>query len=219
MGLMSETIHPNMRGHKVFAEEVARVISGRDVSLSDVPPLRPGLPHCLERLAGGHPLRVTAMCPYDALIGAALREVWPQAQTEVKPWDTAGCSLAEIEAQAQARGWLALQGAAPEAKPDLVVIAVPAAASADGVEDYYRRYSWVLNWSLSFGRLEWDCVAILPSVADPGPGPAEQGDEDLALQVVQGQDIPYLRREPGDATPVVTLLTQWLREQAASPGG
>jgi lysophospholipase L1-like esterase len=62
MGLMSETIHPNMRGHKVFAEEVARVISGRDVSLGDVPPLRPGFPHCLERLAGGHPLRVTAMC-------------------------------------------------------------------------------------------------------------------------------------------------------------
>ena len=219
MMLMSETIHPNMRGHRVFAEEVAWVISGHRVSLRDVPPLLPGLPHCLERLDAGKPLRVTAMPPYDGLIGPALRRVRPQAQVEVKRWETAGLSLADIEDQAKARGWMGIQGAPPEARPDLVVIAVPAGATATDADDYYQRYSWVLNWSLSFGRLEWDCVALLPSVAQPELNHAEQTTEDLALEVVQGQDIPYLRRSPGDHTPTAVLLTRWLKQQTLTPPG
>ncbi|MDB6170610.1 MAG: lysophospholipase L1-like esterase, partial [Verrucomicrobia bacterium] len=48
--LMSDTIHPNMRGHRIFAEETAQAISGRFVSLAELPALKPGLPFVLARL-------------------------------------------------------------------------------------------------------------------------------------------------------------------------
>jgi acyl-CoA thioesterase I len=38
--LMSETAHPSMNGHKLFAEVISQTISGRRVSLTDVPSAR-----------------------------------------------------------------------------------------------------------------------------------------------------------------------------------
>src|SRR5262249_24499106 len=66
--LRSDTIHPNRRGHKLFAEEVAYTISGRRISLADVPPLHPAIPKTLDLLERGSPVRVTAMKPYDTMI-------------------------------------------------------------------------------------------------------------------------------------------------------
>jgi acyl-CoA thioesterase-1 len=49
--LMSDGIHPNMRGHKLFAESMAETITGQKVSLAEVGPL-PGLPHVSAKLVG-----------------------------------------------------------------------------------------------------------------------------------------------------------------------
>jgi len=213
MGLMSETIHPNMRGHKVFAEEVARVIGGRRVWLRDVPAFSPCLTRTRERIDRGEVVNVVAMPPYDALIEPALRAVRPQARVQVTPWPVEGKSLVEIEREAQARGWPTLNSVPPEQRPDLVVIAVPAGARADGDEQFYRSYSWILNWSLSFGRAEWDCVAILPSVAKPELDHGERAAEDFAREVVEAQDIGWLARADGDATPAADLLANWLKQE------
>jgi lysophospholipase L1-like esterase len=213
MGLMSETIHPNMRGHKVIAEEVAWVVSGRRVWLGDVPPFSPCLARTRARIDRGEVVKVVAMPPYDPLLGPALRTVRPQARVEVTPWPVEGKSLAEIEREAQARGWPALTSAPPEQRPDLVVIAVPAAAWADSDEQFYRSYSWVLNWSLSFGPAEWDCVAVLPSVAKPELDHGERAAEDFAREVVEAQDIGWLARTDGDATPAGDLLARWLKQE------
>jgi lysophospholipase L1-like esterase len=213
MGLMSETIHPNMRGHKVFAEEVAWVISGRRVWLHDVPPVSPCLTGTRERIDRGEVVKVVAMPPYDALVEAALRTVRPQARVEVTTWPVEGKSLAEIEREAQARGWPSLDSAPPEKRPDLVVIAVRAGARADSDEQFYRSYSWVLNWSLSFGRAEWDCVAILPSVAKPDLDHGERAAEGFAREVVEAQDIGWLARADGDVTPAGELLARWLKHE------
>ena len=75
--LMSDTLHPNMRGHKLFAEEVAWTISGTRVSLEDLPLLEPGLPRTISRLQGQRPVNVIAMKPYDSLIASALQRIAP----------------------------------------------------------------------------------------------------------------------------------------------
>ncbi|MEI6500061.1 MAG: GDSL-type esterase/lipase family protein [Armatimonadota bacterium] len=213
MKLMSDAIHPNMSGHKLFAETIAAVISGQAVALGDVPPLLPCFPHTMRRLGTGQPLRVVAMPPYDGLIGPALRSLWPDARLTVERWETAGQSLAQLEAAAQARGWMGLRDHPTLPRPDLVLFAVPATASAVSTEEFWRRYTWVLNWSLSFGQAEWDAAALLPAVAQPSLTTAEQANAALAFEVVRAQDIPYLLRAQGDETPVAKLLQQWLKGQ------
>ncbi|MBM3497659.1 MAG: hypothetical protein FJX74_03205 [Armatimonadetes bacterium] len=213
MGLMSETIHPNMRGHKVIAEEVASVVSGRRAWLRDVPPLSPCLARTRERVDRGEVVKAVAMPPYDALVEPALRATRPQARVEVTPWPVEGRSLAEIEREAQARGWPVLNSLPAEQRPDLVVIAVPADARADSDEQFYRSYSWVLNWSLSFGRAEWDCIAVLPSVAKPDLNHGEKAAEDFAQEVVEAQDIGWLARADGDAAPAGDLFARWLKQE------
>lgn len=209
--LMSDAIHPNMRGHEFFAEEITRVITGQQVSLADVGPIVPGLPHVRKLLEAGQPLRVRAMPPYDKLVTAALQARYPNAQIEMLPWETEGQSLAQIEAQAKAQGWMAMREKPELPRPHLVVIAVPAQATAPDFDAFYRHYTWIMNWSQSFGQTEWDVVVMLPSVADPAQvgTPAETD----ALLVVTGQDLPYLQRQPGQTESAETLLQQWVNQQ------
>lgn len=208
--LMSDTIHPNMRGHKLFAEEVAWTLSGRRVSLADLPLLQPGLPKTVSRLQGQQPVNVIAMKPYDGLIASALQRLIPGIQLRVTAWDVDQKSLAAIEEKAKEIGWWRFRNDAQEEAPDLVVVAVPTGAMAPSEEQFYRSYTWILNWSLSFGKPGWDCVAVLPSVATPELTPAQRIVENRALDVIQGQDIPWLRRGAGDATPPAELLARWL---------
>jgi lysophospholipase L1-like esterase len=210
--IMSDAIHPNMRGHKLFAEEIAHTITGRRVSLEDVGPLS-GLPHVKQELDAGQPLRVLAMPPYDALIEPALQALYPQAQMAVTRWEVAGQSLAQIEKAAQAQGWMGLRDHPDRPKPDLVIFAVPAEAGAPDDDRFYRSTTWILNWSLSFGKSEWDAFAVTPSVAKPDLTDAERGAEEQALEVITGQDLPYLTRLPGQTERVETLLQAWLRRQ------
>ena len=218
MGLMSETIHPNLRGHKVFAEEVAWMVSGRRVSLRDVRPQMPGLTRIPDLLARKQTVRVVAMAPYDTMIEAAVRSLQADARVAVTPWPVEGESLADIEKEAKARGWWTLREKPREQRPDLVILAVPAGAQAESEERFYRSYSWILNWSLNFGQKEWDCLVLLPSVAKPNLEDAERAAEATARYVVEAQDIPWLQRAPGDKTPAPELLARWMREQAGLTG-
>ena len=208
--LMSDTLHPNLRGHKLFAEEVAWTISGRRVSLEDLPLLEPGLPRTLSRLQGQRPLNVIAMKPYDSLITSALLRIAPGIQVQVTPWDAEQKSLASIEEKAKEIGWWRFRNGNEAEAPDLVVVAVPTGAMAASEEQFYRSYTWILNWSLSFGKPGWDCIAVLPSVTTPELTPAQRIAEQRALDVIQGQDIPWLGRGIGDARPAAELLASWL---------
>lgn len=208
--LMSDNIHPNMRGHKLFAELMAETITGRKVSLADVGPL-PGLPHVAAKLAANQPLRIVAMPPYDTLIAPALQALRPDAQIHVERWETAGLSLAQLEASAKARGWMAMRDNPDLPKPDLVILAIPAAAQAPDFPAFYHHYTWILNWSLSFGKAEWDAIAIPPAVTDPTAAGTEP--QAKALLVIQGQDLPYLQRVDGDTRAAGELLAEFLRQQ------
>lgn len=211
--LMSDNIHPNMRGHKIFAEEAARVITGRRVSLAELPALRPALPRVLARVRAGEPVRVVAMPPYDALIGPALRAKFPDAVVQVTPWQPDPRSLAAIEAQAKEIGWWKFRRESGAQPPDLVVVAVPSTARAPAGR-FYRSYTWVLNWSLSMelkaGSPQWDCLVALPSVAEGELQGEARAMETQAFEVLGGQDIPWFRRQPGDRRSALELLSDEL---------
>jgi lysophospholipase L1-like esterase len=203
--LMSDDIHPNMDGHKLLAETIAGAISGKPVSLANVGPPQPALPKTLSLLKSGKAIKVLAMPPYDQLIGPALKKVKPEAKVEVTAWQTAGQTLAQIEQAAKKVRTM---------KMDLVVIAVPAAAQADPIENGIRSYSWIINWSLSFGKQEWDCIAQPPSTAEPKLSVKDQERDRLARRLISAQDLSMVERKAGDQRPAAELLEDWLRGQA-----
>ncbi len=209
--LMSDAIHPNLRGHELIAETVVGRLTGQRVSLATLPPRSPALPRVQAQLQARATLRVVAMKPFDTLIGPALRRIDPGMKVEVTSWDVAGKSLAALMHEAEDRGWPSFHLPTDRPRPDLVILAVPAEASAPDVDHYYHDYAWVMNWSQSFKQPGWDCVVMLPSVADPTLISAET----QALDVVKGNDLLWLRRTAGDQRDAETLLTEWLRAQLA----
>ncbi|MEO6875684.1 MAG: GDSL-type esterase/lipase family protein [Opitutaceae bacterium] len=209
--LMSNTIHPNLHGHILFAETAAQTLVGGPVALGELPILHPGLPHTLARLEAGEALQVVAMKPYDVLIGPALRHLFPKAEIRVTAWDPSGKSLEELEAEAKQTGWFKFQSHPATIPPDLVILAVPVAASAPSPQEFYRSYSWILNWSQAMGKpAQWDCLPILPSVAQPDLSETQRNVEASALTVILGKDLPVVQRAPGNSASTNDVLTHQL---------
>jgi lysophospholipase L1-like esterase len=201
---LSDAIHPNMAGHKRMAEELCRVITGRWASLDNEPPLRPALVKTLARIEAGQPVRVLAMPPYDALIGPALKSINPKAEVSVTPWPVAGKPLAEIEKTAK--------DTVRQQKPDLVLLAVPRNAAVENDEAFAARFSWIMNWSLSFGHAEWDCLVVHPAVTEPSvAGPRD----DLMRRLVRSQDLHLVDRAAGVTAPAEEIFKQALKMLAA----
>ncbi len=199
---LSDEIHPNMDGHKLMAEELCRTITGNSVSLKDVGPPTPVISKTLDLAKQSKPIRVLAMPPFDTLIGPELKRRHPNAVVEVTVWPTEGKSLVELE-QAAKQTVRAM-------KPDLVVLAIPRAATVDSDEQFVNLYSWVMNWSLSFGLQEWDCFVVHPSVVMPGPSAPR---DNLIRELVKAQHLSLVDREAGDAASVEDLLAKWLAQQ------
>ncbi|MGE5192491.1 MAG: SGNH/GDSL hydrolase family protein [Deltaproteobacteria bacterium] len=207
--MMSDPIHPNMDGHKLNAVAICRSISGREVSLKTIAPLQPAIPRTLARLRAGEPIRVLAMAPYDRMIEKALQASVPGAKVETTAWATADQSLGQIEEAAKT----------VRAKPhDLVLVAVPAAVTPSEdppPEAGIASYSWILNWSLSFGHQEWDVVALAPSVLKADLSEAERSAEEFTRRMVAAQDLSLTARAAGDRSPPEKILENWLRDQVS----
>jgi lysophospholipase L1-like esterase len=201
--MMSDEIHPNMAGHKRIAESLAHSITGQDVSLADIPPPSDPLAKTLALLKANKLVKILAMPPLDEQIGAALKETAPEANLDITSWPTAGKSVGQIEKDAQVR--------VRTMKPNLVLIAVPRMAAFEPSESFIRSYSWIMNWSLSFGVQEWDCVVVHPAVIDPAH--ADEKQDALVRQLVRAQDLTLIDRAEGDKRPAAQLLSAWLQQQ------
>ena len=141
------------------------------------------------------------MPPFDTLIGPALKQLSPQAIVEVTAWPTAGKSLAELERAANQT--------VRAMKPDLVILAVPAGLTAASEEEFFRAYSWLMNWSLSFGHQEWDCLVVHPSVVTPGtPDPRDE----LIRRLVKAQELTLIDRTTGDAASAEAIFAKALQQ-------
>ena len=203
--LLSDAIHPNMDGHKLFAETIAKAITGQDISLRDESPPSHPLAHTFKLINEGKPVIIFAMPPYDQHIVPALKKLHPEAQITVKSWPTEGKSLAELENAAKAVRAM---------KPNLVIIAVPPSLSEQRPQDFHQHYSWIMNWSLSFGPQEWDVIVASPSTGKPQLAEGGQQHEQLARRLIKAQDLSMIERMAGDATPLPELLARWIAAQA-----
>ncbi len=207
---LSDEIHPNAAGHKVIAEQIAATISGgRQTSLADVGPPQPAIGRTLSLLEKGSAIRVLAMPPYDVAIIDALKSLNADARVEVTPWVVDGKSLREIEKEASKL--------VRPLKPDLVLIAVPRAASqaADDRDAWIRSQYWLVNYSLGFGAKEWDTVVIHPSVNEPKAGERD----DLERRLVAAHDLSLIDRKAGDQRDAAMILRDWFVAQGKSEGG
>lgn len=198
--MLSDEIHPNMDGHKKMAEELCRTITARSVALEDAPPLLPALVRTRSLVESSQPVTVLAMPPFDKLITPALQQVAPGAVVNVKTWPIEGKSLRDLEKYAQET--------VRTLRPDLVLVAVPAAANAETDEEFLRSYTWVLNWSLAFGHLEWDCLVVHPDVAQPE---SQTPRGPLIRQIVRAQDLILIDRGPDDPASPDSILGNALR--------
>ncbi|MBW3543350.1 MAG: hypothetical protein KY476_24110 [Planctomycetes bacterium] len=71
--------------------------------------------------------------------------------------------------------------------------------------------TWIMNWSLSFGAQEWDCVVVHPSVVAPR-GADEKRDE-LVRRLVQSQDLSLIDRRATDDADGGEIFSKWLKRQ------
>jgi lysophospholipase L1-like esterase len=199
--LLSDAIHPNMAGHKLFAETIAQAISSKAISLKDIGPPTPALQHTLALLKAGKAVKVLAMPPYDTLIAPAIQRFYPKAVVNVTPWPVEGQTLAQLEESAKKIRSMA---------QDLVLIAVPGSLPVQKPEAFHKSYSWIMNWSLSFGPQQWDVIVALPSATKTTLTTEEQQHEAFARRLIEAQDLHMLA---GDVSALTTLLTQHLKPQ------
>ena len=203
--LMSDEIHPNMGGHKLIAETIALTITGKSISLANEQALQPAIPFTLKQLQTGKPVKILAMPPYDKIVADTIHQQYPQAQLEITPWQVVGKTIAEIDTSAnsvRAGGY------------HLVVVAVPWESCPRKQQSQLRSFSWVLNKSLSFGLLEWDCITVTPTVARPAKNQAEQQAYEISRQFMLNQDLTVIDRQPSQANQSAgEIFTAWWQSQ------
>lgn len=199
--LLSDPIHPNMAGHKLFAETIVQTITSQKTSLADIGPPLPALSHTLTLLKAGQPIKVLAMPPYDMLIAPAIQQLYPKAIVNVTSWPTEGQTLAQLEESAKKVRTM---------DQDLVLIAVPGSLPVQKPESFHKSYSWIMNWSLSFGPQEWDVIVALPPAAKNKLATKEQQHEAFARRLIEAQDLHILA---GDVSALTTLLSNHLKPQ------
>ena len=205
---MSDEIHPNLDGHKRMAEELCQTIAARTLSLEGIEPPRPVLAKVKTLLQKQHSFKVLAMSPYHSMVEVALKSLNPNAIVEVTPWTVQGKSIVALENEAKAM--------VRTLKPDLVVIAVPGDVAAETDEQFVHSYSWIMNWSLSFGHQEWDCIVVDPSVA--GSDKISKRDE-LCRRLVRAQGLELISRPSEDTRAPWELLKDWFVRQSNDESG
>jgi len=202
--LMSDAIHPNMAGHKRLATALAQTVSGRRISLDDVPPPQTAVAKTFALLRDKQPVRVLAMPPFDEQIGPTLRKLYPGMKITVESWRVENLSLTAIEQDARTR--------VRKMKPHLVVIAVPRSATAQNDESFVKSYAWIMNWSLNFGPPTWDCIVVHPSVVEPTE--KSHARDALIRRLVNAQDLSLVDRPANSKADSASLLDEWFRQQS-----
>lgn len=210
MRLMSDPVHPNMRGHRLFAATAAEAISGRKVATTDLPPFAHRLPRLGRKARMGEPVKVVAMTPFDGLITPALQKLYPGLPVTVIPWDTKGKSIITLEQEVMQIGWSMYRENPALTEPDLFIVTTTDEASAVSREQFYRSFAMILNRAQSFGEPRWDCLIALPAVANPDLSEMQRNLAQLALDAALDKDLPIIQRLPDETSPAETLFADKL---------
>ncbi len=200
---MSDEIHPNMAGHKKIAEQLAFAITRKQTSLAKIAPPSPAIDKTLALLQAGKTIKILAMPPYDTMIEEALEKLSSTVKTEITSWNVAGMNLNQLMKDANHR--------VRKLKPNLVLIAIPRSAKADTKDQFIHDQYWIANYSLGFGKKEWDTVIIHPSVADSKT--VDKENDALIRKLTAAHDLTLIDRKPGDERPAKALLKDWFQNQ------
>ncbi len=196
---MSDEIHPNMDGHKRMAEELCRCITGSEVSLDSVEPPQPALARTRSLLAAGKRVKLLVVEPLAAVLESSLRRLNANVVLETTTWAVHGKTILQLEQEAATL--------VRPMKPDLVVLTIPSDAASKSDEQCVHSISWIMNWSLSFGIQEWDCVVVHPSVLDPATDPRRSA---LIRRLVHAQHLELIDRAPNDESSAEDLVRKWM---------
>ena len=211
--LLSDEIHPNMDGHQQNAIEICKTITGKTAKLREIGPPLPTLPKIQARLKANESIRILAMTPFDEMIGPTIKSVAPDAKIEVTPWVTADQTLQQLEQSAS-------KIRATQPPYDLVIVAIPLAVTpsrSSPPEAAVRSYSWILNWSLSFGLQQWDVIGITPSVLKATLSAEERHQDDFARQMISAQDLNIIARDATETATSQQIVEGWLRRSLLKP--
>lgn len=203
---LSGEIHPNMAGHKIIAEQQAHTISGKSTSLADTRPPALALRKTLVLIKEGKPLSVLAMPPFDKMIDDSLREFFPDADLKITSWPINGLSMSQLRKDASQR--------VRQMKPDLVLVAVPRNVTAKDRAEFFDEQAWIVNYSQSFGKQEWDIVVIHPSVAEPTSKASPR--DPWIRSITMAQDIGLVDRSAGDQRSASEVFSEWIQSQVAT---
>lgn len=206
---MSDEIHPNLRGHRRIAAALAGMITNETIPPGDDAPPSPPLRFTLEKLQKGEPIKILAMPPFDTLIEGTLKAFFPEARMEITRWDTNTLTAAALVKNAAAR-------VRPLA-PDLVIISVPPAATAETQEEYIHSRMWIDNNSFSRGKREWDVLVVHPDVVRNDPSTRKNPLDALLRIIAPAQDLALLDRLPGDDREPVEILREWVAQNQSAP--
>jgi hypothetical protein len=94
-------------------------------------------------------------------------------------------------------------------KPNLVLLTVPRSATAANREEFIDSVYWMENFSLSFGKAEWDCVVIHPSVIDS----KKRENDDLIRKLTANHDLSLIDRDVGDKREAGDIVLEWVKAQ------
>lgn len=202
---MSDAIHPNMDGHKRMAEELCWCLVGEDVSLEGTQPPAPQLARIRTLLESGQPVRLLVADSLADIVTQAIKQSYPAANLELHVWPLREQSLLQAEEYARQT--------ARALKPNLVVLTIPEPKS-ESDEQQIHAISWIMNWSLSFGVQEWDCVVVHPALLR---AEANSSFDDLVIRLIHAQHLPLI-----EADSVGEDLSQkvagWLQRQLKPQG-
>jgi acyl-CoA thioesterase-1 len=206
MRLMSDPVHPNLRGHNLFADVIMAALSAEPFVATEPPAFPASLPRLRSRLADRQPVRIVAMTPCDTLIATALKAISPATSVTVIPWNATGKSILELEQEVLQLGWTRYRDDPTLVRPDLFVVTAPPQLEGVAREKFYRAFAMILNRAQSFVPGSWDCLPILPSLFHSSPADSHREVEELMLHSVQDKGLPVVRRPANESNPPDTLL-------------
>jgi acyl-CoA thioesterase-1 len=194
--LMSESIHPNLNGHRRFAELIASALAGREIEITDAdaPPAPDPLAITLGKIKASQPVKIVAMPPYDKIVPEIIQARHPDAKIEVIPWPMGAPWIEE--------GRTASKGLAKTIRdlhPTLVVIAPGAAMlNQPDAAGFLGDCRWVLNFAFPFATREWDVLAVMPTQAANDPNRTA-----ILRAMIAGTDLAPIE---GDARKAIEAL-------------
>lgn len=212
--LMSETIHPNLNGHRVFAQCIVECLTGKRLPLEAFKNSHPAIPLTLSRIGPERPeLRAVVVGLDPDTFAAAVHKALPKARLTVQSRTVADPSVAFMQKHGKT-----LFNPSGE---HLLVIALPAEPLSEDFEAYKRHVFWIVRHSVAFGYSPRarDVVWVLPSVLNPALTPNVQEREKHMLALAHSHHVAAIARPKGKAGPAEDIIAAWLSVQASDTGG